>query len=167
LERAVRLEQLGIDTEGARHDDPDGVRWRLYFDDPGSQAAVDHARRIKRAETRMSGDVIARWFPPGPHADVDIRPLLPAVRCPTLVAVGAHDILCGPVWARPIVAGVPHADLITFERSGHVPQYEQPDEFRTAVLDWYARVRARSWHDHATAATGHPACRGGANGRSN
>ncbi len=141
MERALQLEQLGIDTEGARHDDPYGVRWRLYFDDPDSQAAVDHARRIKRAETRMSGDVIALWFPPGPYADVDIRSLLPEVRCPTLVAVGAHDILCGPAWARPILDGVREAEVITFERSGHVPQYEQPDEFRTAVLDWYDRLK--------------------------
>jgi pimeloyl-ACP methyl ester carboxylesterase len=58
---------------------------------------------------------------------------------PSSGAVGAHDILCGPAWARPILAGIGQAELITFERSGHVPQYEQPDEFRTAVLAWYAR----------------------------
>ena len=143
LATALELERSGIDTGDPRHDtDPDGIRWRLYFADPTSPAAIHHAARIKHAEPRMSHDVMDQWWPPGPYADTDIRELLPHITCPTLVTVGAHDMLCGPAWAAPIVAGCPTAELVTFPDSGHTPQYEQPSEFRNAVLSWYHQTIA-------------------------
>ena len=157
LDRALELERQGIEWGATRPTDPEGVRWRLSFADPESEAALLHAARLKRAEPRMNRAVITDWYPPGPFADVDLRPMLPQVRCPVLVAVGRHDPLCGPVWAEPIVAGLRGAgpcrdeparvEEVVFELSGHCPQYEQPEEFLDAVLDWY---------DRAVAAPGRP-----------
>ena len=41
-------------------------------------------------------------------------------------------------WNRPIVAAIPAACYAEIAHAGHVPQYEQPEAFRAALLDWLA-----------------------------
>ena len=79
------------------------------------------------------------WFGGVHHFDhIDILPSLAEVRCPSLVIAGQDDFICGPAWNRPIAAAIPAARYIEVAGSGHIPQYEQPDAFRTALLDWLA-----------------------------
>jgi len=56
--------------------------------------------------------------------------------CPTLVMVGEHDFICGPVWNRPIAEGIAGARYVEFEGVGHLPQYEAPERFRLEVIAW-------------------------------
>jgi pimeloyl-ACP methyl ester carboxylesterase len=53
-------------------------------------------------------------------------------------AVDVLGFICGPAWNRPIAAAIPAARYIEIADSGHVPQYEQPDVFRDALLGWLA-----------------------------
>lgn len=79
------------------------------------------------------------WFGGVQHFDhIDILPSLAAVRCPALVIAGQYDFICGPAWNRPIAAAIPGARYVAIPGSGHLPQYEQPDAFRAALLDWLA-----------------------------
>jgi pimeloyl-ACP methyl ester carboxylesterase len=53
------------------------------------------------------------------------------VRCPTLVIVGARDIMAPPKNAQALIAALPDARVVTLPDCGHALMAEQPD----AVLD--------------------------------
>ncbi len=106
--------------------------WPVYFADPESDASRSHVERIRR-EIRWNVATTPAWHPEPP---IDLRPVLGAVTCPTLVIVGEHDFICGPIWNRPIADGIRDARLALIQGVGHFPQYERPDEFRRVIRDW-------------------------------
>jgi len=112
--------------------------WPMYFADPGSPLSAPHLARF-RAEVRMNLAMNNAWFGDIHHFDnINILPSLTAVTCPSLVLAGQYDFICGPAWNRPIAAAIPGARFAEIADAGHVPQYEQPDAFRAALLDWLA-----------------------------
>jgi proline iminopeptidase len=112
--------------------------WPMYFADPHSPLSAPHLARV-RSEVRMNTAMNRAWFGAVHHFDnIDILPSLTAVQCPSLVIAGQYDFICGPAWNRPIAAAIPAARFIEIADAGHVPQYEQPDAFRAALLDWLA-----------------------------
>ena len=67
-------------------------------------------------------------------ADYDVREDLGRISVPTLVLAGRHDFILPPdVTAEPLAAGVPGAELVVFERSGHFPFIEENDAFLRVV----------------------------------
>ncbi|MEP7201596.1 MAG: alpha/beta hydrolase [Ilumatobacteraceae bacterium] len=74
--------------------------------------------------------------------DADVGDALPNLTAPTLVMVGAHDVLTpldtGPngVGARRVAELIPTATLKVFEGSGHGHYIEQPDESIDAILEF-------------------------------
>lgn len=66
----------------------------------------------------------------------DSRPLLAKIKVPTLVAVGDADQLTPPADAREIHAGVAGSRLHVFERCGHLPPMESPDETTAVLRNW-------------------------------
>ncbi|HEY4458824.1 MAG TPA: alpha/beta fold hydrolase [Pseudonocardiaceae bacterium] len=63
----------------------------------------------------------------------DLRARLGEIAVPTLVAVGTHDFICGPTWARMLADGIPGAVYAEFANSGHMPHIEEPAEFDAAI----------------------------------
>ncbi len=112
-----------------------GRHWPVYFANPESTLARPHVDRI-RHECRMNMDACGTYDDDA----VDLRPALGKVRCPTLVVCGEHDFICGPVWNRPIAVGIEGAELHVIAETGHCPQYEAPDEFRSVLFDWMRRT---------------------------
>jgi proline iminopeptidase len=108
--------------------------WPLYFAYPESSEAQAHIARLRR-DCRVNVDVMRIWDQPR-LLELDIRPLLHDIDCPTLVLVGEHDFICGPSWAKPVTENVAYAELVTFEDCGHIPQYEDPERFAMTVLRW-------------------------------
>ncbi len=73
----------------------------------------------------------------GALADYDIRDCLGDVGAPTLILAGRHDWIFPPKYGSlPLAAGIPGADLILFEQSGHFPFVEEPAAFLATVSDW-------------------------------
>ena len=70
----------------------------------------------------------------------DFRPLLPSIRQPTLIVHGAHSHLYGADTAGHLVAAIPDARSVTFDRSGHSPHVEQPDLFNATIRDFAAAL---------------------------
>lgn len=66
----------------------------------------------------------------------DSRPSLPAIRVPTLVAVGRQDTLTPPYESQVIQRAVPGARLHIFERCGHLPPLECPEEVTALLAQW-------------------------------
>ncbi|MGI9181455.1 MAG: alpha/beta fold hydrolase [Longimicrobiaceae bacterium] len=74
-------------------------------------------------------------------ASFNVVDRLKEIRVPTLVLGGRDDWIFPPAQApMRLHAGLPGAELVLFEQSGHYPFVEQPGEFITAVADWIARL---------------------------
>lgn len=87
-----------------------------------------------RADARAVG---ALW---SSLVEEDFREALPGIAQPMLVVRGAHSHLYGPETADHIVAALPDARGLTFDRSGHSPHLEQPERFNRALRDFAATL---------------------------
>ncbi len=66
----------------------------------------------------------------------DTRPLLPTIKCPTLVLVGDGDELTPPALAQELAAGIPGARLVTVPDCGHLSTMERPEAVNQALTSW-------------------------------
>lgn len=69
-------------------------------------------------------------------ARADSRPLLPSIRCPTLVLVGAQDEATPPMLSEEMAAAIPGARLVTIANCGHLSTLEEPEAVTAALTDW-------------------------------
>lgn len=109
----------------------------FYFAAPEGPVSAQHILRLRR-ELRTNADFANAWV--GVWEDADYRPLFAKVACPTLVIVGEHDWICGPVWNRALAASIPGARLVEIPGVAHLPQYEAPEVFRGAIDAWLEAV---------------------------
>ncbi len=69
-------------------------------------------------------------------ARADSRPLLPAIRCPTLVLVGEQDVATPPELSEEMAAAIPGARLVKVADCGHLSTLEQPEAVTKAMVEW-------------------------------
>jgi proline iminopeptidase len=69
---------------------------------------------------------------------LDAPALYPQVRCPLFIASGRYDFGCPPTLWEGEWQRFPHATFQVFERSGHVPQLEEPAAFDATLSAWLA-----------------------------
>jgi 3-oxoadipate enol-lactonase len=72
---------------------------------------------------------------PGPSAE-QVR----ALRTPTLLIVGEHDIIAPPAIMKMFQSYIPHAQLAEVAGAGHSVYFEKPAEFNRLVLEFFATV---------------------------
>ena len=65
------------------------------------------------------------------------------IRVPTLVVAGEEDTVYPPELAREMAQRIPRAELLMFDRTGHLANLEQPERFNKAVSDFLSRHSAR------------------------
>jgi proline iminopeptidase len=63
----------------------------------------------------------------------DMWPALPLLRMPTLVATGRYDANVAPSTAWKIHKAIPQSRWVVFEKSGHLPYFEEPEKFVEVV----------------------------------
>jgi 3-oxoadipate enol-lactonase len=105
---------------------PRDARYRRYYDRFAAQDADAYALSVLGV------------------LDADISAALPAIRCPTLVLAGAHDVLLLPETARAVHALIPGAEFAIDEDAAHFLPYQRPEGFARLVagfLDRCARPR--------------------------
>jgi len=66
----------------------------------------------------------------------DARPLLAAIKCPTLVLVGDGDALTPPELSREIADGIAGSRLVIVADCGHLSTMEQPEAVNKALVEW-------------------------------
>ena len=64
---------------------------------------------------------------------LDLTPELPKFKFPTMVITGRYDMNVTPVTAWQIYKAIPGAKFVVFEKSGHLPSYEEPDKYVQVV----------------------------------
>jgi pimeloyl-ACP methyl ester carboxylesterase len=72
------------------------------------------------------------------RARPDSTPILPTISVPTLVIVGAEDVLTPPKEARALAAAIPGAALVELPAAGHVSAWERPEAFADALVGFVA-----------------------------
>lgn len=81
------------------------------------------------------------WSQRAMAARLDARGLLPHLRCPAAVVVGAQDVLTPPSVARDMAGLLPDAVLTVLPHAGHLSPLEDPDGVAAALLALILRVR--------------------------
>ena len=71
-----------------------------------------------------------------------MRPVLPQIKCPTLIACGRQDGFSPPADHEAIAAAIPGARLAIIDDSGHFLPVEQPDALNKALREWFSIPQA-------------------------
>jgi len=113
--------------------------WRtvlpLYFhtDDPKRTAAA-FAGTIFSAEGYNRA--FFHWL-----AGFDVRDRLSEIEAPALVLSGTDDWIMSPELAgNQLAQGLPHGELVVFERSGHFPFIEETERFTAVMRRWLEKI---------------------------
>lgn len=65
--------------------------------------------------------------------DLDLTAKLPGFHFPTLVITGRYDMNVAPLTAWRMAHAIPGAKIVFFEKSGHLPSYEEPQKYREVL----------------------------------
>ncbi len=77
-------------------------------------------------------------------ADLDLRPVLPQVRVPTLLVWGEDDRRSPLSAGRQMCDSIPGARLVVLHGSGHMSNLEQPEQFNAEVRKFLNNLSTRS-----------------------
>ncbi len=133
-EKAMRPTQ----AQAIRRDglNPDGYRERVLTPET-LRTRPDAWEGARETMAAVSVEGRARAVE-GMAARRDFRPLLPSVRVPTLVIVGADDPITPPALAKEIHRLVPGSFLQEVEGASHLVTLEAPGIVSQAILNWLA-----------------------------
>ena len=87
------------------------------------QCHTPRARVHPAINAEVSGDLVR----------FDLSPELRKFRMPALVITGRFDMNVSPRNAWKIHNAIPNSELVIFERSGHLPWYEEPARFLSVI----------------------------------
>ncbi len=71
--------------------------------------------------------------------NLDFTSALSKFTCPTLAITGRYDMNVAPLTAWRMYKSIPGSHLEIFEKSGHLPSYEEPDKY-VHVVDSFLRA---------------------------
>lgn len=150
-----RVTRLALLDTSARADTPEQTAAR------NAQIAITRAGRFaeipemsmpryvhpnRQNDSAVTGTVRRMAEETGPEAFIrqlkaimsrpDSRPMLSAIRCPTLVLVGDADAATPPDLAREIAAGIAGATLVVVPDCAHLSTLEQPEAVNAALVAW-------------------------------
>jgi proline iminopeptidase len=69
----------------------------------------------------------------------DLNPEIAKFRLPVLVITGRYDMNVAPVIAWKIHKAIPGSQLVVFDRSSHMPFFEEPERFKKVVEEFLSR----------------------------
>jgi len=96
---------------------------------PETRALVEHVLRATNPRGFMQA---IRW-------SGAVTPAGAGLTMPLLMIQGAEDrVTPAAANAAPLAAALPHAELVTLDRCGHLPELEMPERVNTLVRDFLA-----------------------------
>lgn len=152
---ASRVVKLALLDTGSRADTPEATARRH------ANIALAQAGRFKEVigpqfplyvhparanDAALKAEYLAMCHDVGPEAyvrqqkaimnRVDSRPLLPAIRVPTLVLVGNEDTATPPALSDEMAAAIPGARLVKIADCGHLSTMERPGAVTRELVTW-------------------------------
>ena len=112
----------------------------FQFGDPRDPRIDEYMRRTSGAT--YAPDVL-REFAQNEYGAIEVEERLGDVRHPVLVLAGRHDRTCSVAGAEAIARGIPAAELVVFEHSGHMTFVEENERYLDAVDGFLTRTRRR------------------------
>ena len=70
-------------------------------------------------------------------ADYDLNPAIVKFHFPTLVITGRYDMNVAPIVSWKLAHEIPGAQIVFFEKSGHLPAYEEPEKYLKVLEDFF------------------------------
>ena len=99
--------------------------------------------RIAEFEKRTAGGVnspeVLRFFANADYGGIEVEDKLANVTHPVLVLTGRGDRTCSIEGAQAMAQGLPHAELVIFENSGHMTYVEENEKYLKVVRDFLNR----------------------------
>jgi proline iminopeptidase len=111
-------------------------QWPFHFADPRDPRIAEYAK--KTAGSVLSPDVL-RTFAANDYGSIEVEDRLADVQQPVLILAGRHDRTCTVKAAEAMAKGIPGAELVVFEHSGHVMFVEEQQAFLDAVEGFLTR----------------------------
>jgi pimeloyl-ACP methyl ester carboxylesterase len=121
-------------AEGGRFDEIIDVQFPIYV----------HPSRV--TDAALKAEYVTMCHDVGPEAYVrqqkaimaraDSRPLLPSIRCPTLVLVGKEDAATPVELSQEMATAIPGARLIVLRDCGHLSTMEKPELVTAELVAW-------------------------------
>jgi proline iminopeptidase len=71
--------------------------------------------------------------------NLDLTSKLPGFKFPALVITGRYDMNVAPLTAWRMAHAIPGAQIVFFEKSGHLPAYEEPDKYLEVIESFLKR----------------------------
>lgn len=111
---------------------------RRSYADPAR--ITSERERLTALMTEAAGWDHALWdFMLDATRQPDISAELGQITVPTLVILGAADVIVPLSDGETLAAGIPNGELVVLDGCGHVPQEECPEAFTAAFEEWYTR----------------------------
>jgi pimeloyl-ACP methyl ester carboxylesterase len=155
LQAPERVTRLALLDTGSRADTPERIERRLQLNEMARREGVARVQQeltpllihTDRLADKAFVDLIVQMAVDTgveaflrQHAALmargDNRPLLPDIRCPTLVLIGRQDILTPLELSEEIAAAIPGAQLEIIDDSGHLSTLEHPDAVNRTLRRW-------------------------------
>ncbi|OIK07492.1 alpha/beta fold hydrolase [Streptomyces monashensis] len=102
----------------------------FLFSDPADPRIAEYRERTK--DTRYAPAVL-RYLVANGYGGIEVQDRLDQVKGPMLLFAGRDDRVCSVEAAEAIAAGVPQAELVVCEHSGHFAFVEERELFLAAV----------------------------------
>lgn len=135
-ERAEAMRGRAADLDAQGHVEFCASRAPRLVSPDADQALIDRVAQTMAESVRLAGyDLACRSM-----ADTDHTDRLGEIDVPTLVVVGANDIVTPVERAQVLVDGIARAELATIADAGHLANQEQPAAFNEVVAEFLARV---------------------------
>jgi proline iminopeptidase len=100
--------------------------------------------RIADYEARSAGGIgspkVLQHFAKQGYGGIEVVDRLPSITQPTLVLAGRHDRTCPVEASEAMARGIPNAELVVFEASGHMTFVEENERYTQVVRDFLDRT---------------------------
>ena len=108
----------------------------VHFADPLDPRIEGYAARTAASVYRPE---TLRHLAATGYGSIDVEHRLAAIPQPVLVLAGRADRICPPAASEAIAAGVPGAELVVFQNSGHFTFVEENERYVAAVVEFLDR----------------------------
>jgi proline-specific peptidase len=113
-----------------------GDQWPFHFADPRDPRIAEF---VARSAGAIYAPDVLRHFSNQEYGGIELEDRLRAITQPLLVQAGRNDRTCSVAGAMAIAAGAPHAELVVFERSGHMTYVEENERYLATIREFLER----------------------------